>query len=192
MILANHPIPAGIERFYFEVGIRPDLGSVQNPFNAIGFATQPARLNKMPGWFNPIAPSWAFHGDDGITFANKDMSTQKYAEPYGKGDTIGCGVIFQNGVDGIIFYTRNGKSLGVAFDKSVRGRLYPAIGMSEPAAITTQWDEDAAGRSFIWAPANAGRFDLEDIKVKGTDESNVTTVMSTKIEPGPGASLAKA
>lgn len=192
MILANHPIPAGIERFYFEVEIRPDLGKVQNPSNAIGFATQPARLNNMPGWFNPIAPSWAFHGDDGHLFANKNMGFQEYAEPYGKGDTIGCGVIFQNGVDGVIFYTRNGKSLGVAFDKSVRGRLYPAIGMWGPAAITTQWGEDASGRQFIWAPANAGRFDLEDIKVKSTDESNATTVVSARIEPEPRVPLAKA
>ena len=179
MILANHPIPAGIERFYFEVEIRPDLGRVQNLWNAIGFATQPARVTNMPGWYNAVAPSWAFHGDDGKIFANRSISSQKYGEPYGKGDTIGCGVIFQNGVDGIIFYTRNGKSLGVAVDKSVRGRLYPAIGMAEPAAISTQWGEDVAGRSFIWAPANAGRFDLEDVRTKSTDESNVATVVPT-------------
>ena len=192
MILANHPIPAGIERFYFEVEIRPDVGSCQSPFNAIGFATQPARLNNMPGWFNPIAPSWAFHGDDGMLYANRSMSSQEYAEPYGKGDTIGCGVIFENGVDGVIFYTRNGKSLGVAFDKSVRGRLYPAIGMYEPAAMITQWDEDVVGKSFMWAPANAGRFDLESIKVKNTDEGNVVAVVPTRIEFGPSVPLGQA
>lgn len=42
MILANHPIPAGIERFYFEIEIRSDIGGVQNVSNAVGFATQPA------------------------------------------------------------------------------------------------------------------------------------------------------
>ena len=120
------------------------------------------------------------------------MSSQEYADPYGKGDSIGCGVVFENGVDGVIFYTRNGKSLGVAFDKSVRGRLYPAIGMSEPAAITTQWGEDVVGRSFIWAPANAGRFDLEDIRVNSTDESIVATVVSRGMELGSGVPLAKA
>ena len=191
MVLANHPIPAGIERFYFEVEIGPDVGRRQNLFNAIGFATQPARFNNMPGWFNPIAPSWAFHGDDGKLFANRSMSSQIYGEPYGKGDTIGCGVIFQNGVDGVVFYTRNGKSLGVAFDKSVRGRLYPAVGMQEPAAITTQWSEDLVERHFMWAPANAGRFDLEDIKVKSMDEGNVAAVVPTGIELGPREPLTK-
>ena len=186
MVLANHPIPAGIERFYFEVEIRPEIGRRQNLSNAIGFATQPARLNDMPGWFNPVAPSWAFHGDDGKLFANRSISSQKFAEPYGKGDTIGCGVIFQNGVDGVIFYTRNGQSLGVAFDKSVRGRLYPAMGMYEPAAITTQWSEDLVERPFMWAPANAGRFDLEDIKVKIEDEGNVAIVLPARIELGSG------
>ena len=171
MILANHPIPAGIERFYFEIEILSDPEKDQDTSNAIGFATQPAKLNSMPGWFNPIAPSWAFHGDDGNLFANSNESLRKYAEPYGKGGTVGCGVIFQNGVDGTIFYTYNGESLGVAFDQSVRGRLYPAVGMWDSAPISANWGDDAEGSPFKWAPANAGLFDLEDIKMKNTDES---------------------
>jgi hypothetical protein len=88
------------------------LSSVR--FNAIGYATQPARLDRMPGWYNAAAPSWAYHGDDGHLFANTNMSNREYGGgPYGKGDTIGAGVVFEDGVNGTIFYTRNGKCLGM-------------------------------------------------------------------------------
>lgn len=66
----------------------------------------------MPGLYG-TAPSWAWHGDDGNKFANSFFANTFYAAPYGKGDTIGCGVIYQDGVDGIIFYTRNGEALGM-------------------------------------------------------------------------------
>ena len=192
MTLANHPIPAGIERFYFEVNIKSDFGRDKDLLIAVGFATQPARLNGMPGWSNPIAPSWAFHGDDGRIFANSDESLMNYAAPYGKGATVGCGVIFQNGVDGNVFYTRDGEPLGVAFDKSVRGRLYPVVGMGEPAAIVANWGDDVEGRPFKWAPANDGSYDLEAVKVKRMDEGSVTAVVPTKIEFGPSMPLVKA
>lgn len=66
----------------------------------------------MPGWYDAAA-SWAWHGDDGNKFSNNSGSNGHYADPYGKGDTIGCGVIYQNSVDGTIFYTRNGEALGM-------------------------------------------------------------------------------
>ena len=190
--MANHPIPAGIERFYFEVEIKPDRGRDKYLFNAIGFATQPARLEAMPGWYNPIAPSWAFHGDDGRLFANSNESYRDYAEPYGKGATIGCGIIYQNSVDGHVFYTRDGEPLGVAFDKSVRGRLYPVVGMSEPAVLAANWGDDVDGRPFLWAPANKGSFDLEAVRVKNAVEGPVTKVVPTKIELGPAVTLVNA
>lgn len=69
----------------------------------------------MPGWFNKLAPSWAYHGDDGHLFANANQSNKVYGEgPYGLGDTIGVGVIFADGINGTIFYTRNGKCTGTS------------------------------------------------------------------------------
>ena len=172
MVLANHPIPAGLERFYFEIEIDPDIGSDVDMWIAIGFATQPARLSDMPGWFNPIAPSWALHALDGQIHANSDTHSRDYAASFGKGTTIGCGVIFPNGVDGIIFFTRDGKPLGVAVDKGVRGRLYPAVGLTEPSAIRANWGDQSDERPFRWALANGGRYDLEDVEVKATDGEN--------------------
>ena len=70
----------------------------------------------MLGWYNPAAPSFAYHGDDGNLFANSwyPLNKRVYAEgPFGQGDTIGCGVIYKDGVEGTIFYTRNGVLQGM-------------------------------------------------------------------------------
>ena len=67
----------------------------------------------MPGWYNAVAPSFAYHGDDGHLFGNSNNSEIAYAGPYGKGDTIGCEVIYNDSVEGTIFYTRNGEPQGM-------------------------------------------------------------------------------
>ena len=82
-------------------------------FIGTGFSTQPARLDRMPGWYNASAPSFAYHGDDGGLFSNSNHSSKDYSGTYGKGDTIGCGVIYNDNVEGMIFYTRNGKPQGI-------------------------------------------------------------------------------
>ena len=82
--------------------------------------------------------------------------------------------------------------MGVAFDKSVRGRLYPVVGMSEPAVLAANWGDDVDGRPFLWAPANKGSFDLEAVRVKNAVEGPVTKVVPTKIELGPAVTLVNA
>ena len=67
----------------------------------------------MPGWHNPAAPSFAYHSDDGRLFPNSISSSREYTGVYGKGDTIGCGVIYNDGIEGMIFYTRNGEPQGM-------------------------------------------------------------------------------
>ena len=84
---------------------------------------------------------------------------------YGKGATVGCGVVYRDGgVDGSIFFTKDGASLGVAFDKGVLGRLYPAAGMAERAALEANWGNDLETRPFLWAPGNGTTWDLETVK----------------------------
>ena len=85
--------------------------------NAIGFLTQPARLDRLPGWHNATAPSFAYHGDDGRIYSNSNYSLKDYAGSYGKGDTIGCGVIYGDSIEGTIFYTRNGTPQGILLRK---------------------------------------------------------------------------
>lgn len=72
----------------------------------------------MPDWYD-AAISWAWHGDDGkIFFSGNSVSQAQYADPYGKGDTVGCGVIYQNSVDGTIFYSRNDEALGMLIPRA--------------------------------------------------------------------------
>lgn len=145
----------------------------------------------MPGWYNPTAPSFAYHGDDGRLFGNSNSSTRDYAGPYGKGDTIGCGVIYNNGIEGMIFYTRNGqpqgmvlstnfisplslhkltRRVGPAFDKNVKGRLYPVIGMTAPTAIKVNFGHDVEIMPFKWELGNKGKYDVDAVRISKEEE----------------------
>ena len=145
----------------------------------------------MPGWYNASAPSFAYHGDDGHLFANSNSSARDYAGSYGKGDTIGCGVIYNDSVEGTIFYTRNGEpqgmidlafsipsaslhelksTKGAAFEKDVKGRLYPVIGMTEPTAIAANFGNDVESTPFQWELGNSGKYGVDAIKKKKAEE----------------------
>ena len=148
----------------------------------------------MPGWYNASAPSFAYHGDDGHLYANSNSSSKEYAGSYGKGDTIGCGVIYDDSVEGTIFYTRNGAPqgkmvfslsihsasfhelktrIGAAFEKDVKGRLYPVIGMTEPAAIAVNFGNDVESKPFKWELGNSGKYGVDAVNMK-KDEEPVT------------------
>lgn len=145
----------------------------------------------MPGWYNAIAPSFAYHGDDGRLFGNSSNSGKDYAGSYGKGDTIGCGVIYHDGIEGTIFYTRNGEPQGMfycasliafhsvhrftsrvgpAFEKNVKGRLYPVIGMSAPSAIAVNFGTDVESSPFKWELGNSGKYDVDAVRMKKNEE----------------------
>ena len=54
--------------------------------------------------------SWGYHGDDGYVRTSTtiwERERDKF-EPFGKGDTIGCGVDFEKST---VFWTKNGKRL---------------------------------------------------------------------------------
>lgn len=154
----------------------------------------------MPGWYNPTAPSFAYHGDDGRLFGNSNSSKREYAGPYGKGDTIGCGVIYSDGIEGMIFYTRNGQHLGTAFsinfilssslhkliyrvgpafDKNVKGRLYPVIGMTAPSAITVNFGHDVESMPFKWELGNKGKYDVDAVRIS-KEEEPITKLLPIK------------
>ncbi|CAI2190375.1 1260_t:CDS:2, partial [Funneliformis geosporum] len=120
-IRADFPIPEQCGLFYFEVDII-DIG--QNGKIGIGFCTKSAGLNKMPGreYF-----SWGYHGGDGRIFFNSRIG-KPYGPKFMTGDTIGCCLNFRNNM---VFYTRNGVNLGIAF-RNLEKALYPCVGILSP------------------------------------------------------------
>ena len=97
-ISTNRPLPAGLDRYFFEVTSRKladDREQPDHPIMAIGFCTFGAQHYQFPGWEpkrNILSgQSWGYHGDDGL-FAGVSAFYQLSGEPYGSSDTIGCGV----------------------------------------------------------------------------------------------------
>ena len=75
-------------------------------------------MSRAPGW---EPDSWAYHGDDGNSFAAQNAG-KVYGPPFTTGDTIGCGVNFRTGT---AFFTKNGMHLG-AWPSSTPPRLTPS------------------------------------------------------------------
>ncbi|KAF1976169.1 hypothetical protein BU23DRAFT_528521 [Bimuria novae-zelandiae CBS 107.79] len=149
-VSANKPLPAGLERFYFETTIeKPDEMDDQPEaiIVALGFCTISGKVIDFPGWpprLNaPSAKSWGYHGDDGGLFisTNESGSTVGLELPYYYGDTVGCGV---NLTTRTIWFTRNGAKLQSGFD-NVQGRLFPVLGLKDSVVAETNFTGP-----FIW------------------------------------------
>lgn len=109
----------GIGLYYYEISIRDqgDTGRI-----GLGLCDRNVKLEKMPGWENG---SYAYHGDDGLLFRSTGVAGVPYGPGYGTGDVIGC---CWDVVDNVVFFTKNGKNLGVAF-RNLNGQYYPTVGM---------------------------------------------------------------
>jgi SPRY domain len=139
---------------YFEVSILsdgPDVVPQQTPAPnvsvsdcvAVGLSTEGFRcFSRMPGW---DAFSYGYHGDDGGIFHASGDMLKRFGPPYGKGDTVGCGVDYLNGG---IFYTLNGKMLGYGWTglEVSQKELYPTIGVDSNAPVDCNFGE----RSFVF------------------------------------------
>lgn len=96
---------------------------------AVGLASKqfPAHI-ALPGWDQH---SYGFHSDDGAIFHGKGQKVAPYGRVFGVGDTVGCGIHYPTRS---IFFTLNGKYLGVAFE-GVVGELYPTVGVDARVSI---------------------------------------------------------
>lgn len=108
-VRSDYPMPKEVGLYYFEVTV---LSRGKDGLIGIGFSGRKVQLNRLPGW---EADSWAYHGDDGYSFACS-ASGKAYGPRYSSQDVIGCGVNFRTGN---AFFTKNGVYLG----EQSRGRL---------------------------------------------------------------------
>lgn len=131
------------------------------PVVAIGFCTLVGAMIEFPGWEpRPDAPatrSWAYHGDDGGFFSSTlgpGAMWVKQGPRYGLvSDTVVCGVDFDmgkrqhggssnGGASASIWFTYNGERLGQHEFASVRGRLFPVLGLRDAVRLETLFGGD--------------------------------------------------
>ena len=155
-LLADHPLPATLRRYYFEVTIQaPDRSEESDDANVkVGLTTFISRTVESwtPGQPWVGVSSWAFHGDDGKVYRSdraEGIEKRGY-KPFGPGDTIGCAIFIDTGA---IVFTRNGKSLGVAAEDA-KGRLFPTICLFENAKVSVNFGAE----KFMWEAANSQNY----------------------------------
>jgi len=135
-IQSNHPVPSQCLIYYFEVEIK-DGG--QRQCVGVGFSDPGFKLSRQPGW---ETNSFGYHGDDGRKYQASGRG-QHFAAPFGTGDVVGAGVHLAKRT---IFYTKNGKMLGTAFEEA-KLPLYPTIGLhSKNEHVTVNFGD----RPFIF------------------------------------------
>ena len=117
-IQADSPVPSDVLMYYYEVTV---LDAGDRGVIAVGFADFHFRLSRQPGW---EPNSYGYHADDGNKFHNSGKG-EDYGPSFVQGDTVGAGIHLENRE---IFFTKNGKKLGVAF-QNVKATLYPTIGL---------------------------------------------------------------
>lgn len=112
-IRSDYPMPKEVGLYYFEVTI---LSRGKEGLIGIGFSSPKASLNRLPGW---EPDSWAYHGDDGFSFACT-ASGKQYGPKFSAFDVIGCGVNFKTSS---AFFTKNGQYIGKRVDFTLRSCL---------------------------------------------------------------------
>lgn len=121
--VSDHPIPAGVHEYYFEVEIRGD-----STFG-IGFTTHPGSRkwrNWIPGWPWHGVQSYGYHSDGETMCSHSPASLSGRRFPgLARGDIVGCNINFASKT---VSLALNGQWLGVAFE-DVAGRLYPVVSM---------------------------------------------------------------
>ncbi|KAK0616712.1 hypothetical protein B0T14DRAFT_604938 [Immersiella caudata] len=134
-ISTDNPLPAGLNRFYFEVAIKEPSssssgteGPAASSTVAIGLGTFGGAGITFPGQEHK---RWAYHAVSCGYLSSGSMckspsyrSEARKDQVYGPGDTVGCGVDLERNT---CWFTLNGKKLVLEFN-GIQGRLYPLLG----------------------------------------------------------------
>jgi ankyrin repeat protein len=181
-VSADRPLPAGLERYYFEVTLLdvPDAKQHDIEFKemAIGFCTLGGAALEFPGWYaafesKSTAKSWGYHSDTGGLYSSVEEERQTdevYEEArYKVGDTVGCGVDLGKGE---IWFTKNGVRLERVCSKGVHGRLFPVVGLHEEVCFVTNFGREGEGE-FRYEPGA----DVKEVKEEKKDGATVKVVV---------------
>ncbi|KAL8731397.1 MAG: hypothetical protein Q9181_004325 [Wetmoreana brouardii] len=178
-LVADHPVPAGLPMFYYEIDIlslkhetkdgeeadkdpetqQPipsseiSVGSVRKkfPIIALGFSTVEAKLLQFPGWHNFSAPNALSWAYHGDD--GGFFTTQNFRS-VSQAEKYGFGDTVGCGFDysnDTIFFTKNGKRIPTYKFEGVRGRLFPILGLHDKLEVMTNFGPHAE-KPFKWAP----------------------------------------
>ena len=136
-VKSTRSIPSTCNVYYFEMKI---LDGKENDPIAIGLTTDSFNLKRMPGWDKLTI---GYHGDDGKLFY-QNQKGYTYGPTYGKGDVVGCGVYLGNNT---VFFTKNGRSYGVATKHLPDQEWYPTIGLH---GENTKVEVNFGGKQFMY------------------------------------------
>ncbi len=124
--------------FYYEVTILP--AHIREPFNnqcvSIGFGTNRTPYLNHVGW---TEESWGFHSDDG-NFMNSNRA-YNVTQPWGLGDTVGVGLIYDNKNEYRLLLTKNGIIIDDNNKIKTPLELYPMIGLDLSSPIFVNWGQ---------------------------------------------------
>jgi len=124
--------------FYYEVTILP--AHIREPFNnqcvSIGFGTNRTPYLNHVGW---TEESWGFHSDDG-NFMNSNRA-YNVTQPWGLGDTVGVGLIYDNKNEYRLLLTKNGIIIDDNNKIKTHLELYPMIGLDLSSPIFVNWGQ---------------------------------------------------
>jgi len=140
---------------YYELTILPSEVSTSEMSGCVAIGLCPndfSTINLLPGW---TSGSYGFHSDDGKKFGGQGAG-YSYSKPFGINDTVGCGINFR---ENVIFFTRNGEFLGVAFHISdYFDELWPVIGVDTLEIVSVNFGAQPFKYKFDPLPPRPGFF----------------------------------
>ncbi|KAK7609428.1 hypothetical protein JOL62DRAFT_173792 [Phyllosticta paracitricarpa] len=112
--LTDHPLPAGISRYYYEVliedGNHPMKSQTSLASIVIGFCSRfTSQESREVSLDSKIFSQWSYHCDGRIYQLGSKSYHFEREEEFGHGDVVGAGIDFR---ERTVFFTKNGKRLG--------------------------------------------------------------------------------
>jgi len=111
-VLGNVPFTTGVNSWEIRIS------SSSTAYIFVGVATSAVDLNTFLGG---CGNGWGFIGEQALYHGREKVKI--YGEPFSSGDIVSVTLDFNNGT---LSFSKNGKMLGVAFDK-LYGELFPAV-----------------------------------------------------------------